>query len=156
MWALSRGCPTLVRQRGSEVRVPAAELGQSERVSSPTMLPVVKEGSGAMGLYLDSGELGSSTRVSVTPRLPPYFLHSSIYFFFLSLFTSQGEMKGNGKISEQESFSSGEMSFFIVKNNTETQSFQYRLSSLRGKSALSIWWGQSNTHCYLHLYLSDC
>ena len=51
--------------------VPAAELGQSERVSSPTMLPVVKEGSGAMGLYLDSGELGSSTRVSVTPRLPP-------------------------------------------------------------------------------------
>lgn len=116
----------------------AAELGQSERVSSPTMPPVVKEGREAMGLYLDSGELGSSTRAPVTPRFPPYFLHSSIFFFFLSLFTSQGEMKGNGKISEQESFSSGDMSFFIMKNNTETQSFQHRLSSLRGKSALSI------------------
>lgn len=87
----------------------AAELGQSKHVSSQMMLQVVKEGSEAMGLYLYSGELGSPTWVSVTPRLPPYFLYSSIFFFFLSLFISQGEMKGNGKISEHESFSSGEM-----------------------------------------------
>lgn len=98
----------------------AAELGQRECVSSQTMLQVVKEGSEAMGLYLYSGELGSPTGVSVTPRLPPYFLHSSIFFFFLSFFTSQGERKGNGKISEQESFSSGEISFFIMNKYRDT------------------------------------
>lgn len=45
---------------------------------------------------------------------------------------------------------------FSLWTNTETQSFQHRLSSLRGKSALSIWWGRSNAHCYLLLYLLDC
>lgn len=83
---------------------------------------MVQEGGGIKGLCSD--QLGAPSRGGNKSLPGPPLSFPTPTSFFSSLFTSQGEMKGNGKVAEGESFSSGKMSFYVVNSNLEKQSLQ--------------------------------